>query len=304
MFEFRNGMLGVTIIALAIAGAVFGSYLAGIESVDHEVIKYRELADMNGAYTYDQNPQYIDFDPSTNYTGYYSEDSGEYFASDDVGFTENSNVNNYRINLTPEETDVGETTLTGLETVNITDVTYADYKDGRAFIKAVNDEKTIRLSTLLDALDPDQQYDTIRLNSLENASDIDNVFGQLTEVDWCNFYLVSDLVDGGISDGHIRFCSPAYWDYIGDSGGRSVVVIPSLSALIDRNSDRVTLFFNNDYTNPRGSIYAIDDVLITFGGAEGSNPNILIIFGTSLDYDMIKSKPAEYMDPNKGVWLL
>lgn len=109
MFDFRNGMLGVVIVALALGGAIFGAYFAGIESVEHEVVKYNELADVTGLFDTDKSPQYIDFDPSTNYVGYYSEESYSeemgkyYFAEDQVGYIPNQKedgtpiVNNYKI---------------------------------------------------------------------------------------------------------------------------------------------------------------------------------------------------------------
>ena len=54
MFDFRNGMLGVVIIALAIAGALFGGYLAGIDTEEVEVTKYDYLADVTGLFDYDE----------------------------------------------------------------------------------------------------------------------------------------------------------------------------------------------------------------------------------------------------------
>lgn len=119
MFDFKNGMLGVVIIALAIAGALFGSYLAGIETEQVEVTKYDYLADVSGLFEYDQSPQYIEFDPSTNYTGYYSDesyaDNKYYFAENQVDFTSSPNVNNYRIDLKP--------TLGEIRTVDISTIT-------------------------------------------------------------------------------------------------------------------------------------------------------------------------------------
>lgn len=113
--EMRDGMLGVVIIALAMVTAFAGAYLAGITSSTEEVVKYNYLADVNGLFETEQYPQYIEFDPSTNYTGYYSEDSkkpheeGYFFAEDQVGFTAytdgkgNPRANNYKLDVHPED---------------------------------------------------------------------------------------------------------------------------------------------------------------------------------------------------------
>lgn len=117
--EMKDGMLGVIIIALAMVTAFAGAYLAGITSSTEEVVKYNYLADVNGLFDTEQYPQYIEFDPSTNYTGYYSEvsknphEDGYYFAEDQVGYTpnvdryDNIRVNNYKLNLEPEAYEEG-----------------------------------------------------------------------------------------------------------------------------------------------------------------------------------------------------
>ena len=89
--KLEDGMIGVIVIALAISGALIGSYLAGVEPEKVDVVRYNYLADVSGLFDYDKSPQFIEFDPSSNYIGYYSEDSkktsgpGYYFASDQVG---------------------------------------------------------------------------------------------------------------------------------------------------------------------------------------------------------------------------
>lgn len=117
--ELRDGMLGVVIIAVALSVALFGSYLAGVTSYETEVINYKWLADVSGEFDYDQSPQYIDFDPSSNYTGYYSTESkkpyeeGYYFAEGQVDYTPytdtygNVIANNYKLDLAPEEYEMG-----------------------------------------------------------------------------------------------------------------------------------------------------------------------------------------------------
>lgn len=125
--EMRDGMLGVVIIALAITVALFGSYLAGVTSSEVEVTKYNYLADVSGLFEYDKSPQYIEFDPSTNYTGYHSNEAnteyGEFWPKDQVDYTRNINTitgeprpNNYKITTAPY---VGASSTVNLQAVDV-----------------------------------------------------------------------------------------------------------------------------------------------------------------------------------------
>ncbi len=137
--EMKDGMLGVVIIALAMVVAFAGAYLAGITASSEEVVKYNYLADVNGLFDTEQYPQYIEFDPSTNYTGYYSEESknqheeGYYFAEDQVGYVPNVDrydeprVNNYRLDLEPEAYDDGTVDVSDLESTYHTSDLYVPY---------------------------------------------------------------------------------------------------------------------------------------------------------------------------------
>ena len=42
--KFEDGMVGVIIVSLALSGALIGSYLAGIEPEENEVVRFNYLA--------------------------------------------------------------------------------------------------------------------------------------------------------------------------------------------------------------------------------------------------------------------
>jgi len=113
--DMRDGTLGVVIVAIAMVLSFAGAYIAGVDSEVQEVTRYNYLTVVDGLFETEQSPQYIEFDPSSNYTGYYSEPSvnpfldGKYFfAEDKVGFTPyvdrdgNPRINNYKVDLEPK----------------------------------------------------------------------------------------------------------------------------------------------------------------------------------------------------------
>lgn len=179
--ELREGMLGVIVIALALTGALFLSYFAGIESEEYEVTKYEYLADVSGMFEYDKSPTYIEFDPSSNYTGYYSEDTGEYWPEEQVGYQPNIDattgqirVNNYRINLASIEEGSGQYDLSQISISDVDDykwiVSYIHYDSGSTtnFKTSMWRGDAYYLKDVLEALDLDE-YTEVRI-SLADAN--------------------------------------------------------------------------------------------------------------------------------------
>ena len=298
MFEFRNGMLGVTIIALALAGAIVGGYLAGIDSVEHEVTRFNELADVSGLYEYDTNPQYIDYDPSSNYTGYFSENTGIYWPEEYVDYTPSDTANNYKIDRQP--TDVEEDTydMSSVESSISVVVSYADYPSntGVPFIKTNPDDVTISLSELVELIVGDGSQTYLDLKSSDDRGDITNVQGEHCSVDWIVFTARSEWGDSS----HLTLCSSAAWNYEVSQGLSPAWVFPKLSAHIDLVGQVVTLYYDNDMKDWAGT-YSLDSVCVTFGGPDSGD--LTINFGHSVNYSMGVSQTTRYLNPNYGVQL-
>ncbi len=306
-------MLGVTIIALALAGAIVGGYLAGIDSVEHEVTRFNELADVSGLYEYDTNPQYIDYDPSSNYTGYYSDDSYSefldkyFFAEDYVGFTPNISdgkpvVNNYKIDYAPT---VGEPT-----TVDITSLSDLTGLDGTYRVQYCFDEvhgdvrswHTTPIYTLLDII-----------NHMEIDSSITNLLITLDGADWDDqpdssgdIHLETILIIPSYQFNSVgnqlwaRIANPNLdLDELKEVVGVSTIYKPYQSFNVDLKTKMVTAYYNVDFEGS-GDQYNADKLYVCCDYQRAAVPRLIL--DTDMDYRTMTTR-ATYLNPNYGVQL-
>ena len=87
---------------LALMGTILGAWIMSMDVNETTVTKYNPLAEITGEFDKEQTPDFVEYNPSTNYTGYYTPDSvvgdNKYF--DGVEYKESA-PNNYRLNLQP-----------------------------------------------------------------------------------------------------------------------------------------------------------------------------------------------------------
>lgn len=315
--EMRNGMLGVVIVALALTGALFGGYLAGAHAETHDVTKYNYLADISGLFEYDQSPQYISFDPSSNYTGYYSDNTystsltppGYYFDQDKVGFVKNVNsqgntqVNNYMITQNRVISGDLSTDLTSLTIDNSTTGTWIvnyRYTDTPASVSWNGTPPT--MADVLDAMELTASNMSVRI-SLGNAdwdletADQDNnrVFGNIMIVPkaWYNTiggrewaYIVSPNQD-------IQYFSNLY--------PNTTFYYPYQSFEIDLASKTVKGYLNDDFTRYDGKNWNTSDVLVLFGPNNATASKLIL--SNDMGYNTITNNEPIYLNPNYGVWM-
>ena len=320
--EFREGMLGVVVVALALTGGMFASYFAGIEGEDREYTDYQYLADVSGLFDYDKSPTFIEFDPSSNYTGYYSEDTGEYWPTDYVDYVQNIDpttkkprVNNYRINLEPivneteydkDISDVTEKDIPGTSN-KLAWITYWTENwnnQGNGQYNIVT--KTTTLSQLVSQFDYDE-YDRIRIASDEGLDVVvsGGTTSDPTEVGWTIFYPKSWLSDSGGNayrytlnvaqkEVYDTFTWPSYV-----SDGVKIAKL-SLSCDIDLRNNLVTLYYDNEFKNRIGT-FSLDDMCMAY--SQGSSPMISprVVLSDTATIVIQQFPPAEYLDPNYGV---
>lgn len=311
MFDFRNGMLGVVIITLAIAGSLFGSYLAGIETEQVEVTKYDYLADVSGLFEYDQSPQYIEFDPSTNYTGYYSEDSyssfdnSYYFAIDQVDFQPSTAVNNYKITPKPildDEADLDLSTAS-VEKVNA-GIRYIYDIQGDNVIwfgfSTASDKGASTLKAVIESLNistDDWSHVLITLGDDVNWNDTPShgLFFDTLNLDTflivpksSNFiYLVSP--DTNMMDLEVENTS---------------ITKPYRSFKVNLTTWDVECYYSSDYSGSFNNLRA-DALVVCYGNTnegEGSAYDHLNLSDT-FTYTPMKQQNKLYLNPNEGVWL-
>lgn len=316
MFDFRNGMLGVVVVAVAIGAALFASYFAGIESVEHDVVKYNELADVTGLFDTETSPQYVDYDPSSNYTGYYSEETysdfdGKYhFDKDRVYYesTRDGKVNNYKISFKPTLESSGTTNMNGVtdplpngyHKIYLTN-THHEYKifdceaaslknwmetNGQSFAQAGNRLHILSVEGFSNDTMTDQTGQVLyNLNmmifSTKSMWGVDRL-GLVTH-DVLNLMTKEKMAEDSITN------------------GTNGIYMPMFSCKVYVDTGVVELFYDN-LCNNYATTTTIDDVVIAYGsGAEGVS--YAFNLGTTLGVDSYKYT-YDYLDPNYGVSLM
>jgi len=311
--QFRNGMLGVAVIAVALAAALMGSWVMSMDLEEREVTKYNQLADVTPLFGSEPAPEYITYDPVSNYTGYFTEDTiidgVTYFGG--VDFKESNRASNFRLNLAPEEFDSGTYDLSQIEEYDsdYRYVMYADYNANDGFYLKRNNfadnssgGHTISLADLVETLNEGHDYDSFKFSSTDGLV-FSNPYGVDVSVDWCVFSILSEWSKYRDSYYYIDFASaaalqnpsPAYKDH---------VVAPKLSAVADLKLNQVILYYDNEFRDQAG-IYTLDDVLITTAGGVHTVtvPAGYIAFGTTINYVVQNLPDPKYMDPSAGVEL-
>lgn len=112
--KFQSGILGVIIVVIALMGTVFGGYFLNVNGQSTVTTDYSSVTDVSSLYTYTEQPDFIEYNPAKNFTGYkLSNNSGS-----GISFTHSSTANQYYM---------GQYTNT-VETLNITSlVTETDF---------------------------------------------------------------------------------------------------------------------------------------------------------------------------------
>lgn len=96
MWTFRPGYLGVTIAVIALLGGVLLGSLLNVSSHNETTTKYDYVSDITGLFDVSNEPQYIDFNPATNYTGY-TNSVNDPENPTGLSYTASGLANNYRI---------------------------------------------------------------------------------------------------------------------------------------------------------------------------------------------------------------
>ena len=314
MFDFRNGMLGVVVVAVAIGAALFASYFAGIESVEHDVVKYNELADVTGLFDTQTSPQYVDYDPSSNYTGYYSEQSyseemGKYFfAEDEVDFKpyedaqHNPRVNNYRVDLEPifgeiKTVDISTITDEHGDPLPVTDKTYRlTYVEGQGYNNYWRGQP-ILLSSMIENMEYTEN--TTQLNYTTRNVDWDaSRHGQSVNLDtilivpsgWLT-YEAGELIWGAIVNPSI---DPSTVTITGGAHN------PVQSMTVDIYTREAKLYSDTDYSVPIGT-YDLDKILVFYGDSPYPY-NYKLNLDVNFEFQEVITDRV-YLDPNYGVSL-
>lgn len=104
---FSKGKLGAAIVVLAILASILMGYFASIDGEERTYTDYNYITDVSGLFEYSDTPQYIEYDPASNYTGYTQND----VQMGGLDYTTSELANNYRITKSNPPT-IGTITIT------------------------------------------------------------------------------------------------------------------------------------------------------------------------------------------------
>ena len=102
--RFDNGMLGLCISVCAVMGMVMSGFILSVDEYDRTVIGYEYVTDVSGLFDYSDQPTFVEYNPSANWTGYYTSDEN---ITDGINYTGRTEpANSYPINQ--ENTQLAE----------------------------------------------------------------------------------------------------------------------------------------------------------------------------------------------------
>ena len=89
--RFDKGICGVVIVVIALFGTIFAGYFLNVDQETVTVTNYDRVTDVSSLFTYTQQPDYVEYNPAKNYTGYQLSD----LSAKGVSYTQASGVNQY-----------------------------------------------------------------------------------------------------------------------------------------------------------------------------------------------------------------
>lgn len=129
--RFDKGMLGLTITMAAIMGTVLAGFALGVETSERDVTGFNYVTDVSGLFDYSEEREFIEYNPASNWTGYYTNALGSSeFAG--VSYTQSSAANNYALPQDPIRSDYTFTP----GSMNLSQVSFTSEEHGIVYDKS------------------------------------------------------------------------------------------------------------------------------------------------------------------------
>lgn len=297
MASYKAGVLGVVVVMIAIIATLMGSWVMSLDVDEVSVTKYSPLTEITSQFDTEQTPLFTEYNPSTNYTGYYTDYSvigdTKYFSG--VSYVKSYQPNNFKLTLPPDTVDNGNLDLSEISDTESYNLVIADY-NGTEKLRSTVQGQAFTLADFISAFAIGNDVNFLEIRSIDNLSDYDSSQTGVVSMDWAVFGSVDDIEDGSITmrTDTINSDNSQYYN----------AQLVSLSIEYDRTTQICNLYSNNDCTGFVRTLSA-DKVIVFFGGVEppSSVADVVIKLGTTA-YTVQQYIPgAEYMDPSKGVAL-
>lgn len=280
--------MGVVVLMVAIVGTLMGSWVMSMDVEENEVTRYNPLADIVGLFDSEQTPTFTEYSPSTNYTGYYTDDSviGNTHYFDGVDYSPSERPNAYKIQEAPNSMYSGTVDLSNVEGENHGIIDLYRGKD-LAFYRGT--PEMLKLTDLLTALGY-SNYNLVYFTNVNN-----NIDWTQLETDWVGFCSVSMIGQPEYGTDIIAVKTPGVPLEVSGSYASWNWMNPIVAAKYDKASNSVQLFYDNAMTNSAG-VFSIDDAYIMWGNRSGT-----YVLGDSIMMEGYDLPSPSYMDPSAGV---
>ena len=309
----KAGKVGVLVIMISLMGMLGIGWFMSMDVVMTEKTVYNELTEITPLFGSEQAPQYTDYTPSTNYTGYYTDNSivnnVKYF--DGVDYSKSTRANVYAVydlDSIDENNTITLSDYTGTYPFTDPDThivyVYIDPDTGFSRAHGNTTSTTVTLESYITAMNLDPSVNLITITSVTNPESTDSVYGQLSEVDWILFSLPNYWKYYGGSN-HIDYATPEWLASRNlqsgdiDQANNMMYNLPIVACKVDIDQGLAYFYLDKECTKQYG-IYSLSDVIISFGGSGTLISNIN--FGDTADL-FAASVSKNYMDPTKGVEL-
>ena len=281
-------MLGICISVCAVMGMVLSGFVLAVDEYDRTVVTYDYVTDVSGLFDYSDQPTFIDFNPSENWTGYYTTTPGVFDGVEYTTTTDNR-ANNYPINLPPDET--AATVSLSSSWTQMTPP-YEGGSEPRTWGIVYAPTGNIYNMTASD--DPESDY---TMNP--NVTSLSTVISHITPGD-------SDRIRIDLSSSTVVLSRQSDWTYqrlyfgvapISTHDTYTLNYTYTLSyVVVDLESSTVRA-----YSTEGTEVWAAqtEDVAVAYGG--DSDNGQADVLPTSMAITLIEDPPTEYMDISAGV---
>lgn len=299
MARFRKGMLGLTIAIVAIMGSVLLGFATSVTETTEREQRWDYLGDISGLFDYSKEPQYVEYNPAANWTGYNDLDRNHY------NYETSDNANLYPIinRSEPVEGSLNLLDSNHLFENPIVDRTGAYIDDDSLFIsdernpngashimngyaglgiknpRTVNQLCAAKLSDIIPLMGLSAQDNQVIINLQTEQNFIVSKITDWTDYTW---------TDPGSSQKH--YC---HWLDLTEAAKVTKIVIDP-STLTARGYD--------NSGNTRFVSYC-SDIALSFNSKKVSNGATFESggLGKVLTFQKVQVEPTEYLDTSKGI---
>ena len=310
--KFDKGYAGVLIVVLSIMASIGFGYVMNIDEVTYTKENHEHVADITGLFDQGTAPEYIEYNPSANYTGYHnnSDRNNLYFGGVEYTASEDGNgnavANNYPLRFRPiesaDDTFVLSSTLAQMSppTSNDSNV-YWGLVPGNGMVTLMYKENMSGSSSWYDPVYPSDSIarpNVISVKTLVNNLNVGNVDAVLITIPTSN----NSPIVGTISDGAIKQVSAqTHMVYTSTYTAYTLNFDPNVKVsqiYVDLITETCNLIYEDSNISSTSAL-SLDYTYIAYGGVISGNANTVL--SNTIVYHTIDIPSPQYLDVTKGV---